>query len=97
MLTTSPNETICRRSLISGRVQGVSFRYYTCRKAIALGLQGWVRNLPDGRVEAVIQGDRTVVESMLDWFWQGSPEAQVDDVKTEGQELRTFQSFEIQY
>lgn len=58
---------------------------------------GWVRNLSDGRVEALIQGDRAVVEAMHDWFLQGSPESLVEGVKTEAHELRTFQSFEIQY
>lgn len=88
---------ICKRSRISGRVQGVSFRYYTCRKAIALGLTGWVRNLPDGRVEAIYQGDRPVVEAMSYWLWKGSPQSQVETVETEAQELQTFKSFEVQY
>ena len=93
----SSNEQICRRSLISGRVQGVSFRYFTCKKAIALGLTGSVRNLPDGRVEAFIQGDRAGVETMLKWLWKGSPESQIETVETVVQELQPFQSFEIQY
>ena len=83
--------------MITGRVQGVSFRYYTCKKAIALGLTGSVRNLPDGRVEALIQGDRAVVEAMSYWFWKGSPESQVEGVETEAQELQAFHSFEIKY
>ena len=97
MTTSTPNEKICKRSLISGRVQGVSFPYYTCKKAITLGLIGSVKNLPDGRIEAFIQGDRPVVEAMSYWLWEGSPDAQVDAVETEDQELQSFQSFEIWY
>ncbi|MHB8917449.1 MAG: acylphosphatase [Desulfocucumaceae bacterium] len=51
---------------ISGRVQGVCFRAYTREVAESLGIRGWVRNLPDGRVEAVIQGDHSAVEKMLE-------------------------------
>jgi acylphosphatase len=96
-MSSDISQQICKRSLISGRVQGVSFRYYTCRKAIALGLTGWVRNLPDGRVEAIIQGDRAVVEAMFRWFWKGSPLSHVEAVETENQQLQQFQAFEIQY
>ena len=97
MTIPQPKEQICKRSLISGRVQGVSFRFHTCQKALELGLAGRVRNLPDGRVEALIQGDRAVVEAMSYWFWKGSPQSQVEAVETETQELQEFQAFEIQY
>ena len=50
---------------ISGFVQGVGFRAYTRSKAKKLGLNGWVRNLSDGRVEAVVQGDRDIIEKLL--------------------------------
>lgn len=95
--TTTTKQKICKRSLISGRVQGVSFRYYTCRKAIALGLTGTVRNLPDGRVEAVIQGDQPLVEAMSYWLWEGSPESHVEFVESEIQDLQGFDSFAIRY
>ena len=95
MSHNSPNQ-ICRRSLISGRVQGVFFRHYTREKALSLGLTGWVRNLPDGRVEVIVQGNRAQVEAMLEWFWQGSPSSQVQNVATEILEPQPFQSFEIQ-
>ena len=68
-------------AIITGRVQGVSYRYYASREADALGLTGWVRNLPDGNVEAVFEGPRDVVRQMLDWCHQGPPEAAVSDVQ----------------
>ncbi|MFZ5633898.1 MAG: acylphosphatase [Bacillota bacterium] len=66
---------------ISGRVQGVYFRAYTRKKADSLGIRGWVRNLPDGRVEAVIQGSAPAVEKMLEWCRTGEPPARVDKVE----------------
>ncbi len=66
---------------ISGRVQGVNFRYYTQQQAQSRGLKGWVRNLPDGRVEAVFEGDEARVESMVDWCHQGPRMASVDKVE----------------
>ena len=66
---------------ISGRVQGVSFRYYTLRQASKQGVKGWVKNLPDGRVEAVFEGPEEKVQQMVDWCQQGSPAAQVEEVQ----------------
>ena len=54
--------------IIEGRVQGVFFRAYTRDEAAKLGLSGWVRNRPDGSVEALIEGEKTAVEKMLQWF-----------------------------
>ena len=71
--------------LIEGRVQGVFFRAATRDEARARGLQGWVRNLPDGRVEAVFEGDRPVVENMLAWCHKGPPYAYVDQVEIDWQ------------
>lgn len=66
---------------ISGRVQGVFFRHNTQQEATLRGVKGWVRNLPDGRVEAVFQGDRASVEEMVGWCHQGPPGAWVRDVE----------------
>ncbi len=66
--------------VISGTVQGVWFRASTQQKAEALGLKGWVRNTPDGHVEAVFEGDQTRVQDMVKWCRQGPPSAEVDDV-----------------
>ncbi len=66
---------------ISGRVQGVFFRANTEKQARALGLTGWVRNLPDGRVETVFEGDGPAVEKMLAWCRSGTPPARVHEIK----------------
>ncbi len=66
---------------ISGRVQGVFFRANTAKQARSLGLTGWVRNLPDGRVETVFEGDGPAVEAMLAWCRTGQPPARVDRVE----------------
>jgi len=70
----------CAHVWISGIVQGVWFRAHTEKKAQQSGSTGWVRNLPDGRVEAVFEGPKEVVEEMIEWCNQGSPNARVDDV-----------------
>ncbi len=57
---------------VTGRVQGVSFRYYTTQQALALGLSGWVMNLPDGRtVEVIAEGPRKDLQALLDWLRHG--------------------------
>ncbi len=71
--------------LIEGRVQGVFFRAATRDEARAWGLAGWVRNLPDGRVEALFEGERAVLEKMLAWCRQGPPYAYVDHLEVEWQ------------
>lgn len=66
---------------ISGRVQGVFFRANTWNQARSLGLAGWVRNLPDGRVETVFEGEELDAEAMLRWCRQGTPPARVANVE----------------
>jgi acylphosphatase len=66
---------------IRGRVQGVGFRYSLREEAIARGLSGWVRNRRDGSVEAVIQGERAAVDSLVAWAHRGPASAQVTDVE----------------
>jgi acylphosphatase len=72
--------------VVRGRVQGVFFRVETRERARSLGLSGWVRNTPDGSVEAVFEGDREPIESMLAWCRRGPSLARVDDVQTEWEE-----------
>lgn len=71
-----------QRLLISGRVQGVGYRASLQREAAARHLLGWVRNLPDGRVEALVCGSAFAIESLLDWARQGPPGARVDDIQS---------------
>jgi acylphosphatase len=70
------------RVLISGLVQGVWFRESTRRRADELGLSGWVRNLPDGRVEAEFEGPPDAVDQALAFVHSGPTHARVDDVTT---------------
>jgi acylphosphatase len=65
---------------ITGRVQGVFFRAYTRDAAQLIGVTGWVRNLPDGRVEAVFEGVSDKVERMIDWCREGSPMSRIERV-----------------
>ena len=74
---------VARRLLISGRVQGVGFRYFVEARALAEGVHGWVRNLDDGRVEALIEGDRESVERVEMAVRRGPPQAHIDDVVAE--------------
>ena len=74
------SETVRRRVLISGRVQGVGFRWSCRRMAESQGLAGWCRNLPDGRVEAVFEGDAAAVERAVAWSRGGPPSALVTSV-----------------
>ena len=68
---------------ITGRVQGVSFRFWAREEARRLGLGGWVRNEPDGSVTALIAGSDSAVSLMLERFWQGPAGAVVADVRAE--------------
>jgi acylphosphatase len=70
-----------RHVFVSGRVQGVGYRFHTHERATALGLSGWVRNLPDGRVEALIQGPPEAISAMLEWFHDGPRSASVSHVE----------------
>jgi acylphosphatase len=71
------------RVRVHGRVQGVFFRAETRDRARSLGLAGWVRNCPDGSVEAVFEGDRVRVESMVDWCGRGPSGASIDSLDVE--------------
>lgn len=68
---------------VYGRVQGVFFRANTWKKARSLGLTGWVRNLPDGCVEAVFEGEDVAAEAMRQWCRMGTPPARVDRLEAE--------------
>lgn len=68
------------RVRVTGRVQGVSYRYYAQQEAVSLGLTGWVRNEVDGSVELHLEGPRDAVDSMVDWCRRGPTAARVRDV-----------------
>lgn len=83
---------------ISGRVQGVFFRYETQLRAIRNNVTGWVRNLPDGRVEAVFEGEKENVESMIEFCRRGPPGALVKNVEVAWENpTGEFKGFHIRY
>jgi acylphosphatase len=85
----------CLRCLVSGRVQGVYYRAATRQRAQELGLTGWVRNLPDGRVELVAMGAEHALQQLADWLWQGPPHAQVTGVHCERADHPPLPRFEV--
>jgi len=83
---------------ISGRVQGVFFRAWTEDEAVKRGLTGWVRNLADGRVEALFEGDREAVEDMVKACWRGPHGAKVTNVEVRWEPFKgEFKDFRIVY
>jgi Acylphosphatases len=75
--------TRCVRCWVSGRVQGVFFRFSTKEQALALGMKGWVRNLPDGRVEVLACGEAHAIIALRNWLHIGPPHAHVTDLECE--------------
>jgi acylphosphatase len=84
------------RVLVSGDVQGVGFRWYCREAAMGRGVDGSVRNLPDGRVEAVFEGDPPAVDAMIDWCRNGSRWARVDSIEVEEEAPRGEGGFRIE-
>jgi len=83
---------------ISGTVQGVSFRWETLTKARNGNVNGWIRNLSDGRVEAVFEGEETMVKAMIDFCRQGPSGARVNRVQViYGEPMENFKTFEIHF
>jgi len=78
-----------------GHVQGVFFRAEARARAESLGVAGWIRNAEDGSVEAVFEGDRERVESMVDWCRRGPAGAQVDELEVEPEEPDAEQGFRV--
>lgn len=76
-------DIVGRHLLIRGVVQGVGFRWFMAQEAHRRGLGGWVRNLSDGRVEALVCGEEEAVAEMLNWATQGPPGARVDEILVE--------------
>ena len=85
------------RGSVSGRVQGVAFRFSLSREAQGLGLTGWVRNTPDGRVVFLASGAPESVKALLDWARRGPPLARVDALQVEDTDEPPPATFEVRY
>jgi len=84
--------------IVKGMVQGVNFRYYSQRQAAKFNITGWVKNLPDGSVAAVFEGDEQDVEAMVQWCRRGPPSAQVTELIAQPEEYRgEFSSFSVKF
>lgn len=86
---------ITKHIYISGHVQGVGFRYYTRKNAMELGITGWVKNLPDGRVEAVLQGPKEHVCSLITRIKKGPIYSSVSRVEVSEIQAGTFTTFDV--
>jgi acylphosphatase len=72
---------ICKKCLVGGRVQGVFYRATAAQRARELGIRGYAKNLPDGRVEVLAIGDAEVVQAFVEWLWTGSSASKVTSVE----------------
>jgi acylphosphatase len=86
-----------RHVSVTGRVQGVFFRAWMRDQAIELGVTGWVRNCPDGRVDSHIEGDQAAVEQMIERLHRGPRAARVENVQVWNVELFDFDDFEVRH
>lgn len=87
---------VYKRCLVSGRVQGVFYRASTAERARTLGVTGYAKNLPDGRVEVLACGEEAKVKELIEWLWQGPPAAKVEQIEIadvrESEELEGFKT-----
>ncbi|KPK86579.1 MAG: acylphosphatase [Deltaproteobacteria bacterium SM23_61] len=84
--------------IVKGIVQGVNFRYYAQRQAAKFNITGWVKNLPDGSVAAVFEGDEQDVEAMVQWCRRGPPSAHVTELIAQPEEYQgEFSSFSVKF
>jgi acylphosphatase len=88
---------IARHVSVTGRVQGVFFRGWTRDQANQLGVTGWVRNCPDGRVDMHIEGEDSAVQKLIERLHRGPPAARVEDVHLWNVELFDFEDFEVRH
>lgn len=86
---------IALQAVVSGKVQGVWYRQSTVEQAASLGVHGWVRNLPDGRVEAWLEGDEEAVSALARWLEQGPTKAEVSGVDVQQMSPQGFAAFEV--
>ena len=90
-------EKVQKHIFISGRVQGVGFRAFIRREAAVLNIRGWAKNLIDGRVEVVIQGDKNKVAQMIEKLKEGPSYARVDNLKIIEEDLEEYSDFQIKF
>lgn len=90
-------ETVGRKVRVFGRMQGVFFRQWAVNQARALGVSGWVRNAPDGTVEAHIFGDEGPVAKMIDAMRQGPSQARIEDVMVDDIEPEDINGFSVRH
>jgi acylphosphatase len=88
---------IARHASVTGRVQGVFFRAWMRDQANELGVTGWVRNCPDGRVDSHVEGDEAAVQELIDRLHRGPPAARVEHVHVWEVELFDFDDFEVRH
>ncbi len=86
---------VCKHFYVSGRVQGVFFRDSTRKKAQGLSLCGWVKNIPDSRVEVLACGEEEDVNALKEWLWEGPPAAKVSEVLESDHELIDHSEFSV--
>ncbi|TBU76514.1 acylphosphatase [Pseudomonas daroniae] len=86
---------LCLHGYVSGRVQGVGFRQSTAAEAVRLGLSGWVRNLSDGRVEVLFEGDTAAVRVLASWLENGPPQARVTSLALQERPLQGVKGFAV--
>ena len=87
----------CVHLIVSGRVQGVFFRDNTRKKAIELGLNGYAKNLSDGNVEIVAQGDEEKINELVEFIKKGPGISKVENIQIKHKELEKFDKFEIRH
>jgi len=98
MTAVNPTQTssmVRAHVYISGKVQGVGYRLSTQSEAVKLGIKGWVRNVPNGSVEAIFEGGPTAIEQMIQWCHQGPPAAVVRDVQVEYETPEGLSEFQV--
>ncbi len=88
-------EPRCIHALVSGRVQSVGYRAFVQIHARQAGIIGWIRNLPDGRVELVAQGSTETLQNFQEDLWAGPPLARVEDVRLEAAPVGKFSDFSV--